>query len=356
LVAANPVKCKLAVIIYKAQEIIMKINCYAALNAKQPLQKFTYDAKPLGPNDVEVKITHCGICHSDIHLIDNDWQTSIYPLVPGHEIVGMVGELGSAVKHLQKGQRIGIGWEANSCGHCEWCARGDENLCSTQQATCVGNYGGYADAIRLNSRFVFPIPDALSSESVAPLLCGGATVYSPLQQYITNPSMRVGVIGIGGLGHLALQFAHAFGCEVTAFSSTTAKAEEAKQFGADHFVASADKNALSKVSNSFDFILSTVAADLDWTAYVNALRPRGKLCFVGALAAPINISAFSLIRGRKTICGSNIGSCPEINEMLQFAARHSIAAKTESMPMHDVNTALDKVRANKARYRMVLVN
>jgi len=334
----------------------MTIHCYAALGAKQPLQKFSYEPKPLSDDDVEVKITHCAICHSDLHIVNNDWNSNSYPCVPGHEIVGVVTQLGKHVKHLQIGQRVGIGWQSYSCGHCEWCMRGEENQCKNEQATCLGNYGGFADSIRVNSRFAFVIPHELSSETVAPLFCGGITVYSPLRQHITNPNMRVGVIGIGGLGHMALQFARAFGCEVTAFSSTPSKAHEAQTLGADYFINSADPNALKKAANSMDLILVTTTTNLDWAAYVNALRPKGKLCFLSGLTIPVSIPIFSLILGRKSIYGSNIGSCPEIAEMLQFAARHKIAARTEVMAMSDVNAALEKLQRNEARYRIVLKN
>lgn len=334
----------------------MTTNCYAALQAKSPLQNYHYDPKPLAPDQVTIKITHCGICHSDVHLIDNDWQNSAYPLVPGHEIVGIISAVGNEVKHLQKGQRVGVGWECYSCGHCEWCARGEENLCKQQQATCNGNFGGFAESIQVHNRFVFPIPDTLSSAAVAPLFCGGITVYSPLRTHIHNPNLRIGVIGIGGLGHLALQFAHAFGCEVTAFSSSPAKLEEAKQFGAHHFIASTDSAALKKAANSLDFILATVNENLDWTAYMDVLRPKGKLCIVGAVKNNISVPSFALIRERKTICGSNIGSCPDINEMLQFAANHNIGAKTEIMPMAQANEGIIRVRSGKAHYRVVLEN
>ena len=224
----------------------MTIHAHAAMAPRQTLNPFQYEPAGLGPWDVEVAITHCGICHSDIHLIDNDWGISSYPLVPGHEIIGTVEDAGAEVKHLKKGQRVGVGWQRGSCLVCEQCLKGNENLCPENRATCVGNHGGFAERIRVDSRFAFPIPDALASENAAPLLCGGATVYSPLKNYGVVPSMRIGVIGIGGLGHLALQFANAFGCEVTAFSSTPDKEKEAGLFGAHRFIASANLAAPKK--------------------------------------------------------------------------------------------------------------
>ncbi|MFQ5772442.1 MAG: NAD(P)-dependent alcohol dehydrogenase [bacterium] len=334
----------------------MTINSYAALAAKQKLETFQYEPNELGPWDVELSISHCGICHSDVHLIDDDWQMSTFPLVPGHEIVGTVQALGANVKHLAKGQRVGIGWQRSACLTCEFCICGEENLCPQQQATCMGNYGGFAESIRMDSRFVFPVPEKLASENVGPLLCGGITVFSPLRRYDVRPTMKVGVNGIGGLGHLALQFAHAFGCEVTAFSTTPEKESEAKEFGAHHFICSKDSSAIEQAANSLDFILNTVYADIDWVSFLNILRPNGKLCTVGAAANPIMIPVFPLIAGQKTVCGSVIGGRRIIQEMLEFCARHHIKAKTEILPMSEVNTAIDKVRNGKARYRMVLKN
>jgi alcohol/geraniol dehydrogenase (NADP+) len=334
----------------------MQIDAYAAMAAKQSLERFAYQPDNLGPWDIEVAITHCGICHSDIHLIDDDFQMSGYPLVPGHEIVGTVTQLGASVSQLQKGDRVGIGWQRSSCMTCEWCVKGEENMCLENRATCVGHYGGFARAIIADSRFAFRVPEKLASENAAPLLCGGITVYSPLRLYDVKPSMRVGVIGIGGLGHLAVQFARAFGCEVTAFSSSPDKESEAKSFGAHHFVVGSDRGVFERGARSQDFIISTVYADLDWGEYLKLLRPNGKLCFVGAALGPLTTSVFPLLFSQLSICGSVIGGRPAIAEMLEFAARHNIVAKTEPVPMDQVNSAVAKVRQGKARYRMVLVN
>jgi uncharacterized zinc-type alcohol dehydrogenase-like protein len=332
----------------------MTIRSFAALEARSELKPFTLEEKALAPQEVKIQISHCGICHSDVHLIDNDWGISQYPLVPGHEVIGKVVGLGAAVRHLQIGQRVGVGWAASSCGECEYCVRGDDNLCAQSQPTAVGRPGGFADGIVVDSRFAFPIPEALSSENAAPLLCGGITVYAPLAVYGVQPGAKVGVIGIGGLGHLALQFARAWGCEVTAFSSSYDKEAEAKSFGAHHFVSSTDKTAMQKLGNTFDFIISTVHVDLDWGSYLRLLRPDGKLCFVGVPQSAIQIAAFDLIAGRRSICGNPTGSRAQIREMLAFAALHGIQAKTETMPLSAVNDALSKVRNNQARYRMVL--
>jgi len=334
----------------------MPTRAYAAMAARQPLQKFEYEPGALGPNQIEVAITHCGICHSDIHLIDDDWRMGAFPLVPGHEIVGTVARTGELVRHVEKGQRVGIGWQCGSCMTCEWCGKGAEQMCKENQATCVGHHGGFADSVVVDGRFAFPIPDRLESENAAPLLCAGVTVYSPLRAYGVQPWMTVGVIGIGGLGHLALQFANALGCRVAAFSSSGNKEAEARSFGAHDFATSTDPTAFADRRGTLDFILSTVFVPLDWAAYLELLRPFGKLCFVGAVTGTLAIPAMPLIMGQKSICGSVIGGRPVIAEMLDFAARHDIKARTELMPMDQCNTAIARVRESKARYRMVLKN
>ncbi|MEW6411980.1 MAG: NAD(P)-dependent alcohol dehydrogenase [Candidatus Zixiibacteriota bacterium] len=334
----------------------MPIKCYAAMKAKGQLEKFQYEPMPLAPFDIDIDITHCGICHSDVHLIDNDWQITEYPIVPGHEIVGTVTDIGVGVKKFTIGQRVGVGWQCGACWHCDMCISGDHNLCPEIKATCVGNHGGFARSIRVDSRFAFFIPDAIESESAAPLLCGGITVYNPLREYNVRPHQKVGVIGIGGLGHLALQFANAIGCKVTAFSSSPDKEQEAKGFGAHYFIPTNEKDAFEKAVGSLDFIISTVHVDQDWPAILNVLKPKGKLCIVGAVTNPMIIPAFSLILQQKSVVGSPIGGRMAIREMLQLAARHNIKAMTEVVPMSEVNKALDRTRQGKARYRMVLKN
>jgi len=334
----------------------MPIQCYAARGPRRNLEPFQYPASPLGPRDVEVGITHCGICHSDVHLINDDWGISRFPLVPGHEIVGVVRKAGAQVDSLKAGDRVGIGWQRSACGGCEWCLSGFDNLCPDSEAVCVGHHGGFAERIRCDSRYCFPLPDNLASENAAPLLCGGITVYSPLRHHGITANMRVGVAGIGGLGHLALQFARAMGCEVTAFSSSPAKKEEALGFGAGRFVAVSDSKALKRAAGSQDFILSTVSGDIDWAGLLEALRPNGKLCLVGVSPGDLRIPPDALISGQKTVCGSMIGGRARMQEMLEFSARHGIQARTEVLPMARVNDAIRKLERNQARYRMVLSN
>ena len=329
-----------------------KVHAYAAPGASQPLEKFVYEANDPQSYEVEVKITHCGVCHSDLNVIDGNWVD--YPCVAGHEIVGTISRCGANVDWLEVGQRVGIGWQASSCLACEWCIRGEENLCPNQTLTCVGHYGGFADTIIADSRFVYPIPDEIPSEQAAPLLCAGLTVYSPLRDYSVSSESRVGVIGIGGLGHLALQFARAFGCEVTAFSTTPDKEAEAKRFGAHRFILSTDAEQMESTRYTLDFILCTVNANLNWRPFLKALRPNGMLCLVGVIAGELRIPAMPLIGNQKSVRGSFIGSRSTMHEMLIFAARHHITSQIELLPMSDVNIALEKVRNNQARYRMVL--
>jgi uncharacterized zinc-type alcohol dehydrogenase-like protein len=331
----------------------MSIHAYAAHSPKGALQPFVYEPAPLGPHDIEIRIGHCGICHSDVHLVDGDWGMGTYPMVPGHEIVGTVAAAGPEVRQLEIGARVGVGWQRGACLACEACGAGDENLCPENVATCVGHHGGFADRVRLDGRFAFPVPEGLASEDAAPLLCGGVTVYSPLRRWV-KPAMRVGVVGIGGLGHLALQFARAMGCEVTAVSSSPDKEEEARGFGAHRFLATREKTALRAAAGSLDFVLSTAFVPQDWSGLLGALRPNGVLCFVGAPAEPLRLHVGAILGGQKTLTASAIGGRPAIREMLEFAARHGVAAKTQVRPLAEADAALDETRKGRARYRIVL--
>jgi uncharacterized zinc-type alcohol dehydrogenase-like protein len=333
-----------------------QIQGLAVHAAGAELLPYHYDPGKLGPLEVEIAITHCGVCHSDLHLISNDWGISQYPFIPGHEIVGTVAAVGSDVKGFEIGQRVGLGWQSNSCGICEWCTRGMENLCPLLEGTCLHRHGGYADRVRGNARFVIPIPDALSSEHAAPLLCAGITVYSPLRTHGVNPSSRVGIVGIGGLGHIAIQFARAFGAEVTAFSTSAGKEKEVRELGAHNFVNTRESKAMKDVAGTQDFILTTINADQDWGVYVQALRPTGTLCFVGVPPSPVTVQAFPIIAGLRSISGSPVGSPHRLREMMDVAARHGVKAQTEAFPMAKANEAIEKVKKNKVRYRAVLAN
>jgi uncharacterized zinc-type alcohol dehydrogenase-like protein len=331
-------------------------NAYAAKTAKGPLEPYSYDPGELGAEEVEIKVSHCGVCYSDLSMLDNDWGMSKYPFVPGHEVVGTVAALGKEAKGLSVGQKVGLGWSAHSCLACHECLSGDHHLCPTVQGTIVGRHGGFADRVRAQWTWVRPIPEALDMAKTGPLLCGGVTVFAPLVINNVRGAGRVGVIGIGGLGHMALQFANKWGCEVHAFTTSENKEAEAKGLGA-HFVHNTKKpDALKKLAGSLDLIISTVNVALDVAGLLDALRPKGHLHNVGAVLKPLEVPAFSLIAGQKSIGGSPTGGPVMIDEMLAFSARHSIAPITEEFPMSKVNDALERLRSGKARYRIVLVN
>jgi uncharacterized zinc-type alcohol dehydrogenase-like protein len=329
------------------------VSAFAARAAKESLVPFTYEPEALGPHGVEIQISHCGVCHSDLHLIDNDWASSTYPMVPGHEIVGTVTAVG-AESRLEKGQRVGVGWQRSSCHECDLCKAGSENLCQRQEATCVGHMGGFADRIRTDGRFAFPLPASLDAAAAAPLLCGGVTVFAPIRRWGVRAGAEVGVIGIGGLGHLALRFLKAMGCRTTAFTSSPDKRAEAARLGADEAVSSTAPRELRAQANRFDFLLCTAPARLDWIAYLQTLKPNGVLCLVGAPPGLMQIQAGLLLSAQRVVCGSDIGSPGAIREMLAFAAEHGIGAEVETAPMADVNQAVQRVRENRVRYRMVL--
>ena len=331
------------------------INAYAALQAGQPLQPYRFVPKELGPNDVEIAISHCGICHSDLHLTNNDFGISSYPLVPGHEIVGRVAQRGSRARALEIGQRVGVGWWAGACFACDQCESGHDNSCRNATPTCVGREGGYATHVRVDERLAFPIPDALPSEAAAPLFCAGITVFAPLLQHARAVS-RVGVIGIGGLGHLALQYARAFGCHVTAFSGSAGKANEAKRFGAHEFVSTSSPGALKTHAGTCDFLLATVSADIAWKDYLSVLRPGGTLAVLGVPPHDVQFAPLPLILGRQSIVMSPVGSRAEIKAMLEFSARHRIVPQVEVFPMREVNGVYGRLASNELRYRAVLAN
>jgi uncharacterized zinc-type alcohol dehydrogenase-like protein len=330
-------------------------SAFAAPAAKQPLVPFDYEPRPLQPQDVEIEISHCGICHSDLHLIDNDWSSSVYPLVPGHEIVGTVVAAGDGCT-IPLGQRVGVGWQRSACFQCEQCRAGEENLCLRQEATCLGHMGGFARRIRLDGRFAFPLPAALEAAAAAPLLCAGVTVFAPLRRWKVGAGARVGVIGLGGLGSLALRFLHAFGCDTTAFTSSPDKREAALGLGARAVASSTDSRELRTLANRFDFLLCTVPARLDWITYLETLKPNGVLCLVGAPPGLLQFPAAQLVTRQRAVCGSDIGSPAAIREMLAFAAEKGIGAQVETAPLSEVNSALQRVRENRVRYRMVLTN
>jgi uncharacterized zinc-type alcohol dehydrogenase-like protein len=309
---------------------------------------------PIDAEHVDIRVEYCGICHSDLSMLRNEWGFTTYPLVPGHEVVGRVEVVGSLVKNLKVGDRVGLGWFSESCMTCPQCMGGDHNLCGSGEGTIVGRHGGFADLVRAHWAWAIKIPEALPAVSAGPLFCGGITVFSPIVEFNVRPTDRVGVIGAGGLGHLAIQFLNKWGCEVTAFSSTPDKADELTKLGAHRVVNSRDGEALKAEAGRFDFIISTVAVPLEWMAYVAALAPKGRLHTVGAIPEPVALDAFPLIMGQRSFSGSPLGSPATTALMLEFCARHGIAPMVEEFPLSEVNKAIDRLENGSPRYRVVL--
>ena len=334
--------------------VIKIVHAYAAKSANSDLEPFEYTLPEIGPEQVDIQVEYCGICHSDLSMLRNEWGMSAYPLVPGHEVVGRVEEVGSMVKNLKVGDRVGLGWFSGSCMTCPQCLGGDQNLCSQGEGTIVGRHGGFAYRVRTHWVWATPLPDALPANSAGPLFCGGITVFNPILEFDVRPTDRVGVIGIGGLGHLALQFLNKWGCEVTAFSSNPEKSSELKTLGAHRVVNSKDSEALKAEAGRYNFILSTVAVPLEWSEYINALAPRGRLHTVGAVLEPIPVGAFPLIMAQRSISGSPLGSPSTTATMLEFCARHTIAPTIQEFPLEKVNEAIDLLENGSPRYRIVL--
>lgn len=332
------------------------VNAWAAKTANGKLEPFQYEPAPLGPEEVDIEIEYCGICHSDLSMLKNEWGITSYPFVPGHEAIGKVVALGDIAKEkgLTIGQRVGVGWHSHSCMHCEHCLRGEHELCTNAQSTIIGHHGAFARQVRSHWVWAVPIPEGIDPATAGPLLCGGITVFSPLLSANILPTHKVGVFGIGGLGHMAIKFLRAWGCEVTAFTSSSSKYEEARSFGATHTASSTNSEDLKKLAASLDFIVITANVGLDWNSIIALLKPGGKLHVVGAVLEPIPVHAMSLIVGKKAVSGSPTGSRSQIDTMLRFAAHHKIAPQVEHFPMSKVNEAMDHLKAGKARYRIVL--
>jgi uncharacterized zinc-type alcohol dehydrogenase-like protein len=333
-----------------------KIKAYAALEAGAALQPFEYDPGELGKEEVEIKVSHCGICHSDLSMRNNDWGLSVYPFVGGHEAVGEIVAVGENAKGLAIGDKVGLGWNAKTCGHCQACLSGYQINCPELVGTIVARHGGFADRVRCNWDWAIKLPEQLDLSKAGPLFCGGITVFNPFVQLDIKPTDKVGVIGIGGLGHLALQFADKWGCEVTAFTSDLSKTDELIALGADFVVNSRSDEELEKLKGKFDLILSTVNVSLNWQAYLNALAPKGHLHIVGATLEPISVMSFNLIANQKSVSGTATGSPAVVAKMLEFCARHNIETVTENYKMSQINEAFEHLESGKARYRIVLEN
>ncbi|XP_054824667.1 probable mannitol dehydrogenase [Prosopis cineraria] len=341
----------------------MKAFGWAARDSSGLLSPFNFSRRETGINDVAFKVLYCGICHSDLHMLKNEWGFSIYPLVPGHEIVGVVTEVGSKVRKFKVGDKVGVGCMVGSCRSCQSCSDDLENHCSKRILTYGAKYddgtityGGYSDFMVTDEHFVVGIPEALPLDAAAPLLCAGITVYSPLRYFgLDKPDLHVGVVGLGGLGHMAVKFAKAFGAKVSVISTSPNKKKEAvEHLGADYFVVSHDQDQMQAVMGTFDGIIDTVSAMHPLLPLIGLLKPNGKLVLVGAPEKPLELPVFPLLRGRKTVAGSGIGGMKETQEMVDFAAKHNIRPDIEVIPMDYVNTAMERLLKADVKYRFVI--
>lgn len=330
------------------------IKAYAAFEPGGKLQPFEYDPGALGDHDVEIAVEHCGICHSDLSMLHNDWGITQYPFVPGHEIIGTIAAKGAHVSNLSVGQRVGLGWHAGYCMTCHSCLSGDHNLCAQPESTIVGHHGGFAEKVRAKAASVVALPDGLNAQNAGPLFCGGITVFNPLLQYNVSPTAKAAVIGIGGLGHIALQFLRAWGCRVTAFTSSEDKKKEALAMGAHDVLDTKKPSELAAAAGRFDLILTTVNVKLDWNAYIATLRPKGRLHFLGVPLEPLDINVFPLIANQYSVSGSPVGSPAAIATMLHFAAQHKIEPVIEVFRFDQINEALARLASGQAKYRIVL--
>lgn len=332
----------------------MRIAAKASLAPREPLQDWHYEHPGLGEFDCLIKVESCGVCHSDLHVMDNDWGNNRYPFVPGHEVIGEVVEVGRNVSHLKTGQRVGVGWLRGACMTCDDCVRGDDNLCSNRQALILTGHGGFASHLVTDARFAFPLPDGLDLRTAPPLLCAGVTVYSALASAGLKPGMHVGVIGVGGLGHLAVQYASRLGARVTAFTTSPDKAAEAARFGAHEGLCTGADEKPPRPSRPLDILLSTVPANLDWGSYLSFLGSDGTLSFVGIPSETLQIPVRALTAKRRRVTGSTVGSRAVMKKTLELAADFGIAPVVEEFSLENVNEAIERVRSNQVRYRAVL--
>lgn len=338
------------------------INAYAALNAHAPLQFFSIKRRDPREDDVEIDIQFCGVCHSDIHQVKDEWGGSIFPMVPGHEIVGVVTKVGSGVKKFKVGDKVGVGCMVNSCQSCPSCNEGFEQYCQngfvgTYNATDkdgAPTYGGYSTQIVVKESFVLKIPDNLPMDGVAPLLCAGITTYSPLMHWKAGPGKKIAVVGLGGLGHMAVKLAHAMGAEVTILSQSLKKEADGKRLGADHFYATSDPTTFEKLAGSFDLMINTVSVELDWNQYLGLLKRDGALVLLGVPPTAPKVEASALIFGRKSLAGSLIGGIQETQEMLNFCGKHNITSDIEIININKINESYERMLKGDVRYRFVI--
>ncbi|MFC8662233.1 NAD(P)-dependent alcohol dehydrogenase [Streptomyces sp. NPDC057199] len=341
---------------------MLTVHAYAATAASEPLAPTTIERRDVGPHDVLIEIKYCGICHSDIHHARSEWGEQTYPVVPGHEIAGIVSEVGSEVTKYTVGDRVGVGCLVNSCRECEPCLSGREQYCLKGNTLTYGSIdrdgistqGGYSTHVVVNDDFVVNIPEGIDLDEAAPLLCAGITTYAPLRRFGAGPGKKVAVVGLGGLGHLAVKLAHAMGAEVTVLSQSLKKMDDGLRLGADHYFATSDPAAFEQLAGTFDLIVNTVSAKLDLDAYLGLLTVNGTLVNVGAPAEPLSLQVFSLIMRGRSFAGSLIGGIRETQEMLDFCAEHGIGSEIEVIPAEKINEAYERVLASDVRYRFVI--
>ncbi|MFB7588026.1 NAD(P)-dependent alcohol dehydrogenase [Streptomyces sp. NPDC056169] len=342
---------------------VTTVPAYAAPAANAPLERTTVPRRPVGEHDVLIEIKYAGICHSDIHQARDGWGEGIFPMVPGHEIAGIVAEVGSGVSKHKVGDRVGVGCFVDSCRECDHCKQGLEQYCSGTGMTGTYNaldkngeptYGGYSTHIVVDENYTLRIPEGIALDEAAPLLCAGITLYSPLAHWQAGPGKKVAIVGLGGLGHMGVKIAHALGAEVTVLSQSLKKQEDGRKLGADHYYATSDPETFTKLAGTFDLIISTVSAPLDFGAYLSLVKTDGALVNVGAPEEPVALNLFSLIGGRKTLAGSMIGGIAETQEMLDFCAEHGLGAEIEVIGAEQINEAYERVIASDVRYRFVI--
>ena len=342
---------------------MIPVKAYAAYDAETPLKPYTFERKDVGAHQVQIEILFCGVCHSDLHTAKGDWGPAIYPLVPGHEIVGRIVSVGSDVTKFTVGELAGVGCFVDSCRHCDNCKSGEEQFCdegmtgtynSHERGTDIPTYGGYSSTITVDENYTLHISDKLPLSGVAPLLCAGITTYSPLRHLNVGKGHKVAVLGLGGLGHMAVKFAVSFGAEVTMLSGSPSKEADAKKLGAHHFALTSDAAKMESLANSFDFILNTVSGEHDYNAYLNLLTTNGTMIVVGAPPTPAQIPAFTLIMKRRSIMGSLIGGIAETQEMLDYCAEHNITSDVEVIDIADINNAYERMNRSDVKYRFVI--
>ncbi|MEU7838011.1 NAD(P)-dependent alcohol dehydrogenase [Nonomuraea sp. NPDC049129] len=341
---------------------MLTVNSYSATSATEPLAPARVDRRDVGPRDVLIEIKYCGICHSDIHFVRGEWGTAPYPVAPGHEIAGIVAAVGPEVTQYAVGDRVGVGCMVDSCGECSSCRKGEEQYCLKGNTLTYGStdkdgritQGGYTTHIVVTEDFVVRIPEGIELDSAAPLLCAGITTYSPLRRWGAGPGKKVAVVGLGGLGHMAVKLAHALGAEVTVLSQSLKKREDGLRLGADHYYATSDPETFEQLAGSFDLIVNTISAKVDLDAYLSLLAVDGTMVNVGAPAEPLAFNVFPLIMSRRSFAGSAIGGIRETQEMLDFCAQHHLGAEIEVISADKINEAYERVLASDVRYRFVI--